>query len=52
MFAVITGVESVDLGQFLFTSLEEFLLKLSVIPFDCILIGDYKKTGDRASVNI
>lgn len=50
IFGVITRVESVDLGQFLFTSLEEFLLKLSVVPLDCILICDYKKMGDHASV--
>lgn len=41
--AVDTRVEGVDLGQFLFTRLEELLLKLGIVPLDRILICDCKK---------
>lgn len=40
---VITGVEGVDLGKFFFTGLEKFLLKLGIVPLNCILICDCKK---------
>jgi len=40
---VITRIEGVDFGELFFTCLEELLLKLGIVPLDCILICDYKK---------
>ena len=39
---VITRVEGVDLGQFFFTCLEEFLLKLGIVPLNCVLVSHCK----------
>lgn len=40
--AVFTRIESVDLGQFFFTCLEELLLKFGIVPLNCIFICDWK----------
>lgn len=40
---VITRVEGVDLGQLFFTCLEERLLKLGIVPLNCILVCDCKE---------
>ena len=42
LFAVITGIESVDLGQLFFTCLEELFLKFGIVPLNCIFICDWK----------
>lgn len=38
--AAITRIESVDLGQFFFTCLEELLLKFGIVPLNCVFICD------------
>lgn len=43
LLVVVTRVEGVDLGKFFFTGLEKFLLKLGIVPLNCILICDCKK---------
>lgn len=43
LLVVITRVEGVDLGEFFLTGLEKFLLKLGIVPLNCILICDCKK---------
>lgn len=52
LVVVITRVEGVDLGQFFFTCLEEFLLKLGVVPLNCIIICDCKKVRVLRLVNL
>lgn len=43
LLVVITRVEGVDLGKFFFAGLEKFLLKLGIVPLNCILIRDCKR---------
>lgn len=40
LLRVVTRVEGVDLGKFLFTRLEKLLLKLGIVPLDCVLVCD------------
>lgn len=50
LLVVITRVEGVDLGKFLFTRLEKFLLKLGIVPLDRVLVCDCKKVkGSKIS---